>query len=118
MQTMMKHRKAIAFVLTLAMLFSIVPAAAWADDDNAAPAINSSLLQMDVDAERTTAQELMYNIASSNVNSTDEWMVMDMAAYHALNPDSPQTTAAAKQAYVNKAIASITDTAGETKDWT
>ena len=32
MQTMMKHRKAIAFVLTLAMLFSIVPVAAWADD--------------------------------------------------------------------------------------
>ncbi|MBQ2015086.1 MAG: hypothetical protein II242_07895, partial [Peptococcaceae bacterium] len=32
MQTMMKHRKAIAFVLTLAMLFSIVPTAVWADD--------------------------------------------------------------------------------------
>ena len=34
MQTMMKHRKAIAFVLTLAMLFSIVPVAAWADDSS------------------------------------------------------------------------------------
>ena len=34
MQTMMKHRKAIAFVLTLAMLFSIMPVAAWADDSS------------------------------------------------------------------------------------
>lgn len=31
MQTMMKHRKAIAFVLMLAMLFSIVPTAVWAE---------------------------------------------------------------------------------------
>ena len=37
MQTMMKHRKAIAFVLTLAMLFSIVPAAAWAETDGNDP---------------------------------------------------------------------------------
>lgn len=111
MQTMMKHRKAIAFVLTLAMLFSIVPAAAWADD---AQPVQNTVQLMQTDAETTTAQALMMNIASSNVNSTDEWMVMDMAAYHALNPDSPQTTAAAKQAYINKAIASITDTAGET----
>lgn len=33
MQTMMKHRKAIAFVLMLAMLFSIVPTAVWAETD-------------------------------------------------------------------------------------
>ena len=37
MQTMMKHRKAIAFVLTLAMLFSIVPTAVWAETDGNDP---------------------------------------------------------------------------------
>ena len=111
MQTMMKHRKAIAFVLTLAMLFSIVPAAAWADD---AQPVQNTVQLMQTNAEMTTAQALMMNIAKNNVNSTNEWMIMDMAAYHALNPDSPKTTDAAKQAYINKAIASITDTAGET----
>ena len=111
MQTMMKHRKAIAFVLTLAMLFSIVPAAAWADD---AQPVQNTVQLMQTNAEMTTAQALMMNIAKNNVNSTDEWMIMDMAAYHALNPDSPKTTDVAKQAYINKAIASITDTAGET----
>lgn len=111
MQTMMKHRKAIAFVLTLAMLFSIMPVAAWADD---AQPVQNTVQLMQTNAEMTTAQALMMNIAKNNVNSTNEWMIMDMAAYHALNPDSPKTTDAAKQAYINKAIASITDTAGET----
>ena len=111
MQTMMKHRKAIAFALTLAMLFSIVPAAAWADDSQP---VQNTVQLMQTNAEITTAQALMMNIAQSNVDSTNEWMIMDMAAYHALNPYSPKTTDAAKQAYINKAIASITDTAGET----
>ncbi|MBQ1188246.1 MAG: S-layer homology domain-containing protein [Peptococcaceae bacterium] len=111
MQTMMKHRKAIAFVLTLAILFSIVPAAAWADDSQP---VQNTVQLMHTKADMTTAQALMMKIAQSNVDSTNEWMIMDMAAYHALNPDSPKTTDAAKQAYINKAIASITDTAGET----
>lgn len=111
MQTMMKHRKAIAFVLTLAMLFSIMPTAAWAE---AAQPVQNTVQLMQTDAEMTTAQALMMNIAKSDTESTNEWMIMDMAAYHALNPDSPQTTDAAKQAYINKAIASTTDTAGET----
>ena len=76
MQTMMKHRKAIAFVLTLAMLFSIMPVAAWADD---AQPVQNTVQLMQTNAEMTTAQALMMNIAKNNVNSTNEWMIMDMA---------------------------------------
>lgn len=111
MQTMMKNRKAIAFVLMLAMLFSLVPVTAWAETQ---PEQNETLLMAN-GAELTTAQALMMNIAQSNMESSDEWMVMDMAAYAAYNPDTPyKTTDAAKQAYINKTIASITDTAAET----
>lgn len=58
---------------------------------------------------------LLSNIAAGYVENSGEWIVMDMAAYEDANPDSAyKTTADAKQAYIDSAIAAITaEGAGE-----
>lgn len=54
------------------------------------------------------ANTLMENIAASYVDNSSQWVVMDMAAYEKLMPDSvSKTSAASKQAYINAAIASV-----------
>lgn len=58
------------------------------------------------DLER--ANTIMDNISASYVDNSSEWVVMDMAAYEKLMPDTAsKTSAAAKQAYINAAIASV-----------
>ena len=58
---------------------------------------------------------LLSNIAAGYVENSGEWIVMDMAAYEDVNPTSAyKTTADAKQAYIDSAIAAITaEGAGE-----
>jgi len=58
---------------------------------------------------------LLSNIAASYAENSGEWVVMDMAAYEDTNPDSAyKSTADAKQAYIDSAIAAITaEGAGE-----
>lgn len=53
---------------------------------------------------------LMDTIASGYTETTDEWVMMDMAAYSKANPYSYyKTSDTAKQAYINKAIQSVID---------
>ena len=55
------------------------------------------------------SEELMNNISSSYVESSGEWVVMDMGAYAKYNPDTAnKLSEKAKQQYINNAIASIT----------
>ena len=62
----------------------------------------------DSDAKLDRVETLMANISKNYVNDTDMWTVMDMSAYQALAPNtSNKTTAAAKQQYINTAIASL-----------
>ena len=57
---------------------------------------------------------LMANIAAGYVESSSEWVVLDMAAYAATGGETV-TSDAAKQAYIDAAIASVTaEGAGET----
>lgn len=53
---------------------------------------------------------LMDTIASGYTETTDEWVIMDMAVYSKANPYSYyKTSDTAKQAYINKAIQSVID---------
>ncbi len=58
----------------------------------------------------TVSEEaLLANIAASYVGESSEWVVMDMAAYAEVFPAAVSTTsAAAKQAYIDAAIDSLT----------
>jgi len=60
--------------------------------------------------------DLMDNIAANYTENSSEWVVMDMAAYARLRPESPyQTAESAKEAYLNAAAdAILADGAGDT----
>lgn len=53
-------------------------------------------------------QQLLSNIAASYASNSGEWVVMDMAAYKALEPTVAGTSEAAKKAYIDAAIDSLT----------
>ncbi|MBR7147039.1 MAG: S-layer homology domain-containing protein [Oscillospiraceae bacterium] len=53
-------------------------------------------------------QQLLSNIAASYASNSGEWVVMDMAAYKALEPTASGTSEAAKKAYIDAAIDSLT----------
>ena len=115
----MKNKKAIALVLLIAMLFSILPTAALADTENGQNQNENDSVYfhfLQEDESITTASALLMNIAETYVNDASEWVILDMAAYKALNPGTENVTSdSAKQTYINNAIASITDSAaGET----
>lgn len=51
---------------------------------------------------------LMETIAASYVDTSSEWVVMDMSAYANYNPDTTYTTSpSARQCYINSAIQSV-----------
>jgi len=53
---------------------------------------------------------VMANIAAAYADSSDEWVILDMAAYGSLAPNADsRTSAAARQNYINSAITSIMD---------
>lgn len=53
-------------------------------------------------------EKLMETIAAGYTETSTDWVVMDMAAYAALCPETAcKTTAAAKQAYIDAAIAAL-----------
>lgn len=55
-----------------------------------------------------SAEQLMENIAAGYVESTGEWVILDMAAYEDLNPSTEyKTTAKTRQSYIDAAIGSI-----------
>ena len=60
-------------------------------------------------------EALLSNIAAGYVENSDEWIIMDMAAYEDATPDSTyKTTADTRQAYIDSAIAAVTaEGAGE-----
>lgn len=52
--------------------------------------------------------KLIDTIASSYIDNTSEWVIMDMAAYEDLNPETAyMTTDSAKQEYINNVIRNI-----------
>ena len=52
--------------------------------------------------------QLLETIAAGYTETSTDWVVMDMAAYAALRPETAaKTTAAAKQAYIDTAIAAL-----------
>lgn len=52
---------------------------------------------------------LLDTIAAGYTESSGEWVVMDMAAYSALRPEGPKTSAAARQTYLNSAVAAVAE---------
>ena len=54
-----------------------------------------------------TVSDLLNGIAAKNTDNSEEWFVMDMAAYKLLNPYSYKLTDDAKQTYINKVISDI-----------
>ena len=88
----------------------------WQSDFLYAVAFDVPEEEPDVPVEGTVSFDaLLSNIAAGYVENSGEWVVMDMAAYEDTNPDSTyKTTADAKQAYIDSAIAAITaEGAGE-----
>ena len=95
----MKSKKFLSLLLALALAVGSLPAALAADSDG--------------DLERM--ETLMGNIAASYVERSDEWAVMDMAAYAALGLSDSVTSDAARQSYIDYAIASLSgEGAGDT----
>ena len=56
---------------------------------------------------------LLTNIAKSYADNRGEWQVMDMGAYASTHPDGTKLSDTAKQAYINQAIASISNEKAE-----
>ena len=111
MKQFMKNRKAIAFVLLIAMMFSIMPTAVWASESVETTSNGVFLYSAQQEPELTTASALMMNIAESYVDNSSEWVIMDMAAYAEFNPaDDSQTADGARQQYINKTIGKVTKT--------
>ncbi len=118
MKQFMKNRKVIAFVLLIAMLFSIMPTAVWASECVETTGNGVFLYSAQQETEVTTASALMMNIAESYVDNSSEWVIMDMAAYADYNPaDASKTADGARQQYINKTIGNVTKTEaqGETE---
>ena len=59
-------------------------------------------------APAASVDQLLETIAAGYTETSTDWVVMDMAAYAALRPETAaKTTAGAKQAYIDGAIAAI-----------
>ena len=82
--------------------------ASWNSETLYAVAFERSALQPEPPAPTVSEEELLSNIAASYVNDSGEWVVMDMAAYKALEPTAAGTSEAAKKAYIDAAIDSLT----------
>ena len=63
-----------------------------------------------VSAKDAAIEQLMDNIAEDFVSNSNEWVILDMAAYGNLKPDSEQKTdEQALQSYINYAIGMVSD---------
>lgn len=82
-----------------------------ADKSYTQPVTVEIVVTVIVDREANTSDELktiMDNIAAGYVDSTGEWVVMDMGAYAATFPEAEsKTTADAKQSYLNTVIGKL-----------
>ncbi|MDY3014123.1 MAG: S-layer homology domain-containing protein [Evtepia sp.] len=93
-----------ALVMALVLALGVLPMGALAAE---APSAESQ--------EMAAVYQLMDNIAKGYQDRSDEWVVMDMAAYAALRQNGIATTDKALQSYVNKAITGLTqEGVGET----
>lgn len=71
-----------------------------------------------VQSDTPDMQELMDTIAAGYVDYSSDWVVMDMAAYGAFAPESTSVTSdAAKQAYINSAIGSVTESSPDSNTY-
>ena len=91
----MMKKRIFSWFLTLVMVLGMLPMTAWAETESAT--INMTISD------------------KGEMDTSSEWVIMDMAAYEDLNLDGSKTSAEAKQAYIKKAIESINkESVGET----
>jgi len=90
-------KRILPLLLVFAFLWGLLPAKISAEEAGASPYQKYEL-----------ANEIMDNIAAGFTDDSGEWVIMDMAAYSALKPNSPhKTSEKALQHYINYAIGTV-----------
>ncbi len=101
----MKTKKILSLLLALAMVLSLIPAALAAEDMMVIAPNPNAVAKVD---DMARLEVLVDNIAAGYTESTDAWVIMDMAAYGRLGLGDAKTSDAAKGAYIDTAISDIT----------
>lgn len=102
--------------LTLNQVGVHLISAAAPEDSAIVPPVCVVTVEREKTDDRAVMEALMINIAASDSDNSDDWVVMDMAAYARLGLSGAVTSDAAKQACLDAAIAALRK--GEVSDTT